>query len=204
MSDRVEIVPLANAQIAEAANVCARAFFDVNLMVLHMPDVEERLRLGPVLFEQGIRYANLVGKVFTTVGVPAGVVYGWSMPVAQPTVHELTDAGLAPLPQLIGEEAVHRFEALVNPIEELQWRLVPPPCSYLGLLAVDPSRQGTGVGSALVRAFLRNAQQDALPVCLWTTTESNVPFYERLGFGVVADGIVPGSGLEYWIFRQDP
>jgi GNAT superfamily N-acetyltransferase len=126
------------------------------------------------------------------------------MPPVEPSVERMIEAGLRPLHEIIGEEPVHRFEQLVNPIEEHQARLVPSPCWYLGLLGVDPARQGTGIGSALVRAFLKCAAEDGFPTCLWTTTESNVEFYKRLGFEVIAADVVAGSDLPYWIFRQDP
>ncbi len=156
------------------------------------------------MFEQGIRYAKLVGKVFVPAKEPVGLLYGWRMPPAEPSVERMIEAGLQPLQVIIGEETVHRFEELVNPIEEHQARLVPSPCWYIGLLGVDPAEQGTGIGSALVRVFLKCAAEDACPTCLWTTTESNVEFYKRLGFEVIAADVLAGSDLPYWIFRQEP
>jgi GNAT superfamily N-acetyltransferase len=57
----------------------------------------------------------------------------------------------------------------------------------LRALVVDPSCQGRGVGSSLLRA-LERAHPDAARFDLTTNTlmEGNVPFYERHGYRVVA------------------
>jgi GNAT superfamily N-acetyltransferase len=59
------------------------------------------------------------------------------------------------------------------------------PHWYLGALGVDPSVQGTGVGSALVRALVARASRDDLPAYLETDRPDNAAFYERRGFAVV-------------------
>ena len=63
---------------------------------------------------------------------------------------------------------------------------------YLQLLGVEPERQGSGVGSGLVREHLRVADEQGVSAYLETTVE-NLPFYARLGFEVVGE-IVIGRG----------
>jgi len=58
--------------------------------------------------------------------------------------------------------------------------------SYLGLLSVDPRRQGTGLGRPLVAAaeeYSRNARCSAMDLrVISPRAEALVPFYEHLGY----------------------
>ena len=58
--------------------------------------------------------------------------------------------------------------------------------SYLGLLCVDPGRQGTGLGRRLVAAaeeYSRNAECCAMDLrVISPRAEGLVPFYEHLGY----------------------
>jgi len=73
---------------------------------------------------------------------------------------------------------------------------------YLQLLAVDPTVQGTGLGSALVRAHLEIVDAQRLPAYLETTAE-NLPFYRRLGFLPTGDiKIGGGAPKEFSLLRK--
>ena len=73
---------------------------------------------------------------------------------------------------------------------------------YLGLLAVDPSVQGQGVGSALLTAGLARADAESVGAYLETGTPGNVAFYERHGFSVVRE-IVPPTAPRHWAMWRD-
>jgi ribosomal protein S18 acetylase RimI-like enzyme len=198
----VDIVPLTDGGVGEAAAACARAFHDVELMQLVLPDPVERKKSAPVMFDQAIRLAKLVGVAYVPAGIPNGVLPGWRLPVAEPSLERMLEAGLGPLTELVGEETVARFEQLVGQIEAHQSRLISPPCWYLAVLGVDPDLQGKGIGGALVREFQARADADGIPSCMWTTTPANVGFYESLGYSVAAEDVVPDTNLRYWIFDR--
>jgi ribosomal protein S18 acetylase RimI-like enzyme len=63
-----------------------------------------------------------------------------------------------------------------------------PPVAHwhLPLIGVDPLDQGRGHGSALLRAALERLDRDGQVGYLESTNPSNVPFYRRHGFEVVA------------------
>ena len=71
----------------------------------------------------------------------------------------------------------------------------------LFLVGVHPSAQGRGLGVALVDEVNRRALRDEVPVYLDTLTASNVGFYERRGYGVVAECDVPDSDIHVWGMR---
>jgi ribosomal protein S18 acetylase RimI-like enzyme len=59
------------------------------------------------------------------------------------------------------------------------------PHWYLPMIGVDPSEQGRGCGSALLRRGLARCDVAGLPAYLESTSLRNVPLYERFGFKVV-------------------
>jgi ribosomal protein S18 acetylase RimI-like enzyme len=59
------------------------------------------------------------------------------------------------------------------------------PHWYLPMIGVDPTEQGRGYGSALLRRGLARCDAERLPAYLESTNPRNVPLYERFGFKVV-------------------
>jgi GNAT superfamily N-acetyltransferase len=56
------------------------------------------------------------------------------------------------------------------------------PHDYLAFLGVAPSRQGRGIGSALLRTHHRFSDRDRLPAYLEATGRRNVALYARHGY----------------------
>jgi ribosomal protein S18 acetylase RimI-like enzyme len=81
---------------------------------------------------------------------------------------------------------------------------VPEPHWYLDVIAVEPARQGRGIGGTLLRAVSARADADGTPVVLLNYQPTNLPLYQRNGYEVVCHGAAPGSGLPWWGMRRDP
>jgi ribosomal protein S18 acetylase RimI-like enzyme len=81
---------------------------------------------------------------------------------------------------------------------------VPEPHWYLAALGVDPPYQGRGLGRALVRDGLDWADMDGKIAYLETETESNVGFYEALGFDVVEEVTMDRLNLPMWLMARHP
>jgi ribosomal protein S18 acetylase RimI-like enzyme len=105
--------------------------------------------------------------------------------------------GLAPdgdaIAAVVGEFApMERLEVLAE-VGELIDRFHPKePHWYLPMIGVDPSRQGQGYGSALLKAALRRCDAEGLPAYLESSSPRNIPLYERHGFEVIGE-IRPGD-----------
>ncbi len=78
------------------------------------------------------------------------------------------------------------------------------PHWYLGVLATEPGRQGTGLGRAVSAPILAAADRTGLPAYLETASESNVAVYRRLGFEPVRDVPMPDGGPTCWLMRRAP
>lgn len=97
-----------------------------------------------------------------------------------------------------------RFDAVASFAEQIHLKDIPEPHWYLGVVGVEPALQGQGIGTALLTPRLRRADREGLPCYLETTRPDNLPFYERLGFGVAVDRVEPASGLRVVTMRRDP
>ena len=87
-------------------------------------------------------------------------------------------------------EAVRRLFALKETYDRIEARLgAGSPHWYVHMMAVEPSRQGRGLGSELLARVLRQTAgahgAARHPTILTTHNERNVAFYRRAGFEVV-------------------
>ncbi|MFJ5553238.1 GNAT family N-acetyltransferase [Streptomyces sp. NPDC093225] len=53
---------------------------------------------------------------------------------------------------------------------------------YLLMIAVDPARQGEGLGTELIRPVLERCDREGVAAYLEASSARSVPLYERLGF----------------------
>jgi GNAT superfamily N-acetyltransferase len=77
------------------------------------------------------------------------------------------------------------------------------PHWYLAFMGVEPSEQGKGLGSALLRPVLERCDAERVPAWLETSSERNLPLYERHGFRVVNETDIPG-GPHFWGMWREP
>lgn len=92
--------------------------------------------------------------------------------------------------------------AVLQQFDHRRKHLMPSPHWYLSAVGVDPARHGEGLGSALVRRGIERAERDGRPIYLETETESNVRFYERLGFEVLEQSVATGLELPVWLMSR--
>jgi ribosomal protein S18 acetylase RimI-like enzyme len=71
---------------------------------------------------------------------------------------------------------------------------------HLGPVAVDPSFQGQGIGSAMLRAFCAHMDVYGALSYLETDRAENVYFYEKFGFVVVGEAAV--IGVPNWFMSR--
>ena len=74
------------------------------------------------------------------------------------------------------------------------------PHWHLGPVAIQPSVQGQGFGSALLTAFCAHIDADGAVAYIETDRKANVHFYQRFGFAVVAEAGVLGVP-NWFMFR---
>lgn len=90
--------------------------------------------------------------------------------------------------------APEKHDALFATFEQMGSYHPDEPCWHLAFIAVDPSRQGKGLGSALLGEGLRQCERDGMPAYLESTNPANLSLYRRHGFeqiGLIDTGRAP-------------
>jgi GNAT superfamily N-acetyltransferase len=168
------------ADVAAAAEVLARSFYDDPIFVWLMPDEagrRDRLRrfFGTALRHEGLPGGNTV--LAEVDGAIAGVALWlppgrWSAPwwrqlFALPGYRRAFGPGWSDALRLV------RTTGKRHP-HESHW--------YLFAIGVAPDAQGTGIGGALLRARLDVCDEQGLPSYLESSKPDNVPIYEHVGY----------------------
>jgi len=111
----------------------------------------------------------------------------WLPPGVHPDDERVGAVMLEALDPAIANDAFSVLKGMADyHIEEPHW--------YLPMIGVDPSQQGRGIGSALLRHALAKCDADHLPAYLESSKPANIPLYERHGFrvlGEVGGGSIP-------------
>ena len=101
----------------------------------------------------------------------------WLPPGVEPDLETMFSA-LADVPEAKGE-------VLAKVGEQIRSYHPEDPHWYLAAVGVDPSRQGEGLGSAMIKEGLRLCDAQGLPAYLESSNPRNIPLYERHGFEVI-------------------
>ena len=192
---------LLDSHLPAVANLLAHAMVDDPAYAYLMPDLATRHRGLADYFARSLR--TYVPHRCTYLALDDNVACG-TVTVRPPGgIHISTltmiRRGLLPFAREHGVGAVRRLFALKDVYDGIEARLSQgQPHWYVHMMAVDPSKQGHGMGSALLASALA-ATADArgtapLPVLLTTHNERNVAFYCRTGFEVIHEQDVSLDG----------
>lgn len=93
------------------------------------------------------------------------------------------------------EMRIRLFEELDMLEEDLD---LPDPHLYVDFLAVDPQKQRQGRGRKLMNAVCEYAEQQQVPIMLFTNTKEDVLFYQSLDFQQVGEVHSKLFGFHSW------
>lgn len=109
---------------------------------------------------------------------------------------------LPAMARLAGWRRLRQVSAATDALERRRRHHVPGPHFYLSVLGVDPARQGEGLGTGLLQPILDRCDTERLPAYLETAVGRNVLLYERLGFDVVEELVLPRTDIHGWLMRR--
>jgi ribosomal protein S18 acetylase RimI-like enzyme len=109
---------------------------------------------------------------------------------------------LPALAELTGWSRMRQASAALEALERRRRALAPTPHWYLSALGVEPERQGEGIGSALLAPVLAEADTAGLACYLETAVGRNVLLYERHGFDVVEELVLPNTDVHGWLMLR--
>ncbi len=179
----------------------ARAFFDDPIFTWAFPDEGSRLRrmmgMNAAMLPPMMRVDFM--ELYTTPDHAGLAIWAgpedWEAP---------TRAMLSRVPRLVwsmGGDAIRKFVSLMGALKKVH---PTGPHWYLAGIGTDPPRQGTGVGTALIRPMLERCDRDGIGAYLETQKATNVPYYERFGFRVTGEIDPPRGAPHMWLMWREP
>jgi GNAT superfamily N-acetyltransferase len=200
-----EIARVRDDQIEVAAAVLARAFHYDPPIVYILPDAAERARLLPSFMKTFVTYASMFGEPLTTpADKPEAVALWLPLDDLNETPERDRQAGVDRIPAIFGAATFERFTRFVKFTERFHQQTAPGKHLYLQFIGVEPSRQGQGLGSALVGPMLERADREGSVSYLETFQPRNVPLYQKHGFKIAIEEVEPYSGIRGWAFLRQP
>jgi GNAT superfamily N-acetyltransferase len=200
----MKVQPLLKKDCKAAAQVVADAFYDYPSLIAYFPDPKRRTQKMPWYMEHVLKSALAYGEAWTTVD-RSGVLF-----LLPPNHTVLSDwdyvkCGFLAAPLVVGIRqyaVVNENEVYLAKTQEAL--LKGRPHYYLWGLAVDPKRQHSGMGKALLYALFAQADREGLPIYLETHRFENVVYYESHGFQLIHTDRVPKCELKFWCMLREP
>ena len=190
--------PAVAGDIPSLVSMLVRAFAD-DPVANFMFAGDARRRHGlHAFFTSQLRHEYLPhGHVYTTADGDGAALWG-PPDVARNGLKELLHL-LPAAPFLVSAHA-HRALGLLFEVDGLRPK---EPHWYLATLGTEPSRQGQGVGSALLGSVLDRVDESGRPAYLESSKARNVPFYARFGFEVVEE-LAKADTPTIWRMWREP
>ena len=197
----ITVRPARRPDVPALARVLGRAFQDDPVMMWMQPDNTRRAAALAGFFGALTRYHYLAGAAVEVALSDSGVGAAalWDPPgKGEPSPREQ----IAMLPAVIrafrgrlgeGRALTEQMKA-VHP-EEPHW--------YLGIIGSDPASRGGGFGHALMTSRLDRCDAAGAPAYLESSNPDNIPYYNRFGFDVTGEIVIP-DGPSLWPMWRQP
>jgi GNAT superfamily N-acetyltransferase len=139
------------------------------------------------------------GEIYTTDELQGGAYWSppgkWKMGILQQ---------LRLVPAMVRTATLRRVPAIMGGLNAVEKKHPHPPHYYLLALGVEPDLQGRSLGTQLMAPILERCDREGIPAYLESSKERNVPLYERNGFQVTEEFVVPNGGPKIWLMWRDP
>lgn len=200
MPGAVAVRPLRADDVFALGDVLAESFDDDPIFRAILPNDAHRRRALPILFREWMSRLHLHHEhaSFTTEDRAGAAL--WSPPGFW-HVGLLQQAVMAP--SMIGALRGRTFTALRTHLAIESGHPKGPPHWYLRVIGCSPSRQGQGIGAALLRPVLERCDREQLGAYLESSNEKNHTFYRRQGFRVVRE-LTTHLGPKAWLMWREP
>lgn len=200
----LEVTSLHANENARAGKMLGRAFRDDPMWVSLIPDPDERSEMLLTMFTALARTTPAARGVAEKTPEIHGVAL-WLAPGRDIGLWAMVKSGFALARFTLGlpGQDRKRMMAVLREIGDRKKLLMPEPHWYLSAIGVDPDFQGEGIGSALMQHGIARADRGKRPIYLETDTDSNVRFYQHLGFDVLEEMSPQGLDVPLWLMARE-
>ena len=182
-----------------------RAFAEYELFWYYFRDETERRAAANTYAFVSISVCLKYGEVYASSEKIEGVA-AWLPPGKSPFgLRQVIRSVALPILVRFGRQGAGRMWTYGRFVDNHHRRLVPFPHWYLEIIGVDPTYQGQGFSSRLLRPVLERIDRERMPCYLETNSGKNVAIYRRFGFEVVSEDRMPGTELTIFaMLRKAP
>ncbi|MFN8615683.1 MAG: GNAT family N-acetyltransferase [Dehalococcoidia bacterium] len=177
----------------------ARAFDDDPIANWFAAQDKRRARRIYDFMDVAYRITAPGGELYTTDALQGGAYWSapgkWKMGMLQQVML---------LPAMVRTATWRRVPAIMGGLNAIEKKHPHEPHYYLLALGVEPDLQGHGIGTQLMAPVLARCDKERVPAYLESSKEKNLPLYERNGFKVTEELVVPNGGPKIWLMWRDP
>ncbi|MFZ2174123.1 MAG: GNAT family N-acetyltransferase [Rhodococcus sp. (in: high G+C Gram-positive bacteria)] len=199
----VKIRPGTKSDVRSLSAVLAEAFDDDPMMCWLYPDEKQR-RVGlPRLFAAITRHHHLAGGGVEVAIDDAGTMTGATLwdPPGRWKQSRLSSLMMMPaLARALGG----RLQAGGEMDATLDQAHPSEPHWYLATIGTGTAARGRGHGKALLASRLDRCDREGIPAYLESSKVGNIPYYERFGFDVTGEIVLPRSGPTVYPMWRNP
>jgi len=155
------------------------------------------------ILEYGVKHGRVWGSYHDKKLEAVAI---WQPPFeAGVSIWNMMMLGFAAAPWKFGMSATWR---MMRVLELSEWHhkdtMQNRPHWTLYSIAVVPSRQSKGLGTALIQPVLQAADSEGISIYLDTDSERSLHFFENNGWKVVKDLKEPPVGPQFWTMLREP
>jgi ribosomal protein S18 acetylase RimI-like enzyme len=196
------IISLRETMLPAAVETFSQAFREDELYKYIVPDGHLRIEFLRTFFTFRLRYGMKFGEVQTTSDRCEGVAIWIPFENRKMTVPRILRSGGLSAMRTMDADTRRKLMALQEFAESARRKILEPHW-HLSPIAVHPDHQGQGLASFLIRSMLERLDKTHSACLLETQTARNVSMYQRFGFKVMDEGIIPGSNVRHWVMWRD-
>jgi len=187
------------ADRAKLTATMARAFDDDPIANWFAAQDKRRSRRIYDFMDVAYQITSPGGEIYTTDELQGGAYWSppgkWKMGILQQ---------IRLLPAVVRTASLRRVPAVMGGLNAVEKKHPHEPHYYLLALGVEPDLQGRSLGTQLMAPILERCDREGVPAYLESSKEINVPLYERNGFKVTEEFVVPNGGPKVWLMWRDP
>lgn len=198
------IIKLTKEQLKPASVTLARAFYNYSVSKYMRPNPKNRLKRLKNDFKAGVCVGLRHGEVYATSNNLEGVSVWMVFEEFKEKLSWFIRCSSLSMLFQNGIGTIRRVMRVMNCMTKAHEKYAPGKHYYLSILGIDPDFQGKGFGSLLIGNVLEKFdKEDPRPAYVETNETVNVPFYEKLGFKVKKEMIIPKTDVPVWFMLRD-
>lgn len=199
----IDVRPPRKDETGELSQVLGRAFYDDPVTVWMLPKERRRAARLATFFASVTHHHHLAGGGVEVAcdGPVVGAASLWDPPDHWKLSWRLQ---LTMLPALIPAFGL-RLATAARTLNDMMAAVHPEePHWYLATIGSDTTVRGRGFGQALMRSRLQRCDAEHCPAYLESSKFENIAYYERFGFVVTGEIVLPAGGPTLWQMWREP